>query len=250
MPETLNIETMFREYKNKIYRLALSITRNDKDAEDILQNTYLKIIKNLKNFRNESRLSTWIYKIAYNEALIALRKKYRQSKVESNLGLFVNWSKFPDEELLDKEVKERVDSAIRHIPIKYRMPLLLNNVEGLLVRDSAKILGLKINSIKTRLHRAHLMIRQEISDYFKDQKAKEDKEDKRCSLMLRFIYNYAGGNLDKRNQNTFDRHIEDCASCKSFLDTYVKSIRITRALECQDLPGELKAKLEEFLKKH
>lgn len=71
MFQELNTEEIFREYKDKIYRLALSITHNDKDAEDILQNTYLKIIRNLRNFRNESRLSTWIYRIAYNEALMS-----------------------------------------------------------------------------------------------------------------------------------------------------------------------------------
>ena len=60
MPEAKKIETIFKEYKNRIYRLGLSITRNEKDAEDVLQNTFLKIIKNLSNFKNKSQLSTWI----------------------------------------------------------------------------------------------------------------------------------------------------------------------------------------------
>lgn len=69
------LEDTFKKYKNKVYGLALSITHNEKDAEDILQNTFFKIIKNIKGFRGESSLSTWIYKIAYNETLMYLRKK-------------------------------------------------------------------------------------------------------------------------------------------------------------------------------
>lgn len=261
MPEVFDIETIFRKYKDKIYRLALSISRNDKDAEDIVQNTFLKIIKNLSNFRNESRISTWIYKIAYNETLMVLRKKNRQFRLSSylkkdaarrTLGLFINWSKLPDKQLLDNEFKERLDNAIKQMPIQYRMPLLLNNVEGLSLKDSAHILGLRLNSLKTRLHRARLMIKSELVDYFKDRLAKEEeKEDKRCNILLNFVYDYAQGSLDNKRQIAFSQHIEDCPNCKLFLDTYVRAISITQALECQDLPDKLKAKIETFIfKKH
>lgn len=252
----LNTEEIFKNYKDKIYRLALSITRNEKDAEDILQNTILKIMKNLINFRSESHLSTWIYKIAYNESLMLLRKRKRQSRLSGDLArsarripsdLFINWSKLPDEQLLDNEFKKRIDSIVKHMPIRYRMPLLLNNVEQIPDKESAQILGLKVNSLKTRLHRARLMIKSEVSDYFKDRQEKEERENKRCGIWTEFVYDYIGGHLDKKREAAFNNHIEDCAGCKSFLNTYLKAIQITKALQCQDLPLELQNKIETFL---
>lgn len=251
MPEALEIEAIFKEYKDKIYRLALSIARNDQDAQDIVQSTLLKIMQNLAQFRNEARLSTWIYKIAYNEALTLLRKKKRDNPKKNTLGLFINWAKLPDEQLLDSELKERVDNLIKQMPIKYRMPLLLDNVECLALKESALILGLNLNSLKTRLHRAHLMVKSGLLDYFKDREEQEIRQDKRCSILTRFISDYAQGALARTKQTAFNRHIEDCPNCNSFLDIYLKAIRITKALECQDLPRELQTKIEIFLfKKH
>lgn len=256
MPTTFDVDSIFKKYKDKVYRLALSISRNEKDAEDITQNAFLKIIKNLMYFRNKSQISTWIYKIAYNEALMHLRKRKSQFKLSGYLrrsaektpvGLFVNWSKLPDKELLDSELKERINRAIAHMPIKYRMALLLDNVEGLPLKDSAHILGLKINSLKTRLHRAHLLIKQDITGYFGDQEILQEEKDKRCGIWTGFVYGYAKGYLGKRKTEVFKRHIRDCVNCNSFLDTYLKAINVTGALECQDLPNELKDKIETFL---
>jgi RNA polymerase sigma-70 factor (ECF subfamily) len=253
MPAAFNIETIFNEYKDKVYRLALGITRNNEDAKDIMQNTFLKVTKNLMYFRNKSSLSTWIYRIAYNETLMHLRKTKRFLRFSGNLrkarpdSLFVNWSKLPDKYLLDTELKERINSSIRHMPIKYRMALLLDNVEELPLKESAWVLGLKINSLKTRLHRARLIVKQDILDYFKDKEVGQEKGGRKCSIWIKFIYDYATGNLAKRRGFAFRRHIKDCLNCNSFLDAYVKAIQITGALECQDIPLELKNKIETFL---
>ena len=260
MAENFNVNQIFNEYKHKVYRLALSITRNEKDAEDAVQNTFLKIFKNLNYFRNKSRLSTWIYKIAYNEALMSLRKRKSQFKLSGSLklsrdtgtsGLFVNWARLPDEQLLDNELRERIDNAIRHMSIQYRLALLLNEVEGLSLKESAVVLGLKVNSLKTRLHRARMIIKSDMTDYFKDrQEQKEGAKHKSCGMWTGFISSYAHGNLDKDKSSSFRRHIKDCHSCNSFLDTYLKAIDITGALECRDLPDELKDRVQSFILKN
>lgn len=253
----IDTKEIFAKFKDRIYRLALSITRNERDAEDVMQNTFLQVIKNLRYFRHEALLTTWIYRIAYNEALMALRKRRSQSRLSGSLkysmgqgasGLFVNWSKLPDQQLLDGELKERIDSAIKRMPIQYRMALLLDNVEGLPLKNSARILNLKINSLKTRLRRARLLIKTDIENYFRDQKERQDsKKERGCGVWTAFIYNYSRGSLGKRRSRAFKSHIKDCAGCNSFLDNYQKAIDITRALQCQDLPRELKNKIETFL---
>jgi len=255
MPK-IRIEDIFDKYRNRVYRLGLSITRNQKDAEDVLQNTFLKIIKNLSTFRNESDISTWIYKIAYNEALMLIRKRRTQFRVSDSLkkglnkktlGLFINWAKLPDEQLLDKELKERLDTIVRQMPIKYRMPLLLDNVDELPLKESAKVLGLKTNSLKTRLHRAHLMIKQEISRYFKDEEPSIIKKKRRCGVWTGFVYDYAKGRLGDGSAAAFKNHIKDCRGCQAFLGAYRRAINITGALECQDLPEELTRRIETFI---
>lgn len=256
MSKRANVEEIFKKYKDKVYRLAISIVRNEKDAEDIMQNTFIKIIDNLKSFRNESLISTWIYKIAYNEALMYLRKRRSQFNLSNyierqtkkkELGLFMNWSKLPDEHLLDGELKKRVDSAIMQMPIKYRMPLLLDSVEGMPLKDISKILGLRINSLKTRLHRAHRMINQEFSGYLKDKQEEEENANPRCSIWNGFLYSYARGYLGKKRKEAFNKHIKGCPGCESFLKSYVKAIQFTEGLSCRDLPVELQNKIESFV---
>lgn len=256
MPASRGIEPIFVKYKDRVFRLALSITRNPADAQDALQNTFIKVMANLGGFRKKSSLSTWIYRIAYNEALMLLRKRRQQSRLSGSIikelkakdtGLFINWPKMPDLALLDKELKERVDEALNRMPIKYRMPLLLDNVELLPQKESSAILGLKLNSLKTRLHRAHLLLKNEISAYLKDMAPSKDWESKRCTALTGFIYKYAKGLLPKTKGDSFKKHIKGCPGCGVFLDSYQKAIAVTKALECRDLPDELKHRIETFL---
>lgn len=255
-----DIEQIFTKYKDKVYRLAISIVHNDRDAQDILQNTFIKVIENLKYFRHQAKISTWIYKIAYNESLMYLRKKYRQFKMYNRAqnevklfpsGMFVNWSKMPDEELQNAELKERLSYSIRHIPVKYRMPLLLHHIEGLSLEQSAQILNMKVNSLKTRLHRSIMMVGSTISDYFKDRElATQNKNPKSCGMQLRFLYAFTKGDLSHNTQKEFSRHVSDCPNCKIFMAGYAKAIAITEALECRDIPLELEEKIKSFLRAH
>ncbi|MEW6100766.1 MAG: sigma-70 family RNA polymerase sigma factor [Candidatus Omnitrophota bacterium] len=254
-PQEETTEEIFTKYRNKVYRLALSITRNENDAKDVMQNAFLKIIKNLSFFRNKSQLSTWIYKIAYNESLMLLRKRKAEQRLSRSLnrktrvssGLFVNWAKLPDEQLLNEELKERVDLAIRQMPIKYRLALLLDNVEGLALKESAKVLGLKLNSLKTRLHRARLLIKDDMVRYFKDKEAgPQEKKARKCGIWMGFIYKYADGIAGPLGKN-FKRHISGCHSCNAFLNSYLKAVQVTHALECRDIPVELTREIEDFL---
>ncbi|MBI4845098.1 MAG: sigma-70 family RNA polymerase sigma factor [Candidatus Omnitrophica bacterium] len=257
MKKRYDFEELFNLYKNRIYRLGLSVSRNEKDAEDILQNTFLKIIQHIEAFKNKAHLSTWIYKIAYNEALMLLRKKRRHLSLEDSIdyqakaipsGLLVNWAAFPDQRLLEEEMKARIDRAIKHMPIKYRMPLLLQRVEGQSLKSTAEILGLKENSLKTRLHRANMFVKAEMAQYFEGKKqSEEEHHDERCRVITDFIYDYAEGTLKKGKKIAFEKHINDCEPCKIFLNAYQRAICFTKALYCRDLPEELQAKIESFI---
>lgn len=246
---------IFKEYKNRIYWLIFKVLRNEADAKDAFQNTFIKILENLDNFKGKSKLSTWVYKIAYNEALMSLRRKYRQQHLASNFSAkkellsLVNFPKPPDEELLEGELKERIDYAVKSLPLKYRMPVSLHTFLELPVNDAASILNLNLNSFKTRLHRAYLMLADEVNNYFKD-KAQTPVPRKSCRPELSFIYNYSAGSLNSKEQKVFKAHIADCKTCRLFLNTYKKAINMTKNLQCPDIPPELEERVKSFLKKY
>ncbi|MCM8797565.1 MAG: sigma-70 family RNA polymerase sigma factor [Candidatus Omnitrophica bacterium] len=256
---TVNIEEVFRQYKNKIYGLALSMTKNTKEAEDIAQDVFLKIITKIHTFKAKSSLSTWIYRIAYNEALMHLRKAknlnkinyhgFKESRITSkDKGFFINWPLLPDGLSEEDELKKDIDQAIALMPIKYRLVLLLRTLEGLSVKETSQILNLKENSVKSRLHRARLIIHKALSDYRKTKTARVAMGDDRfCGIATRFIYDYIEGHLDNTKENDFLKHLSDCYDCNVFLDSYKRAISITKALQCADLPKNLQDKIKTFL---
>ncbi|MEW6009071.1 MAG: sigma-70 family RNA polymerase sigma factor [Candidatus Omnitrophota bacterium] len=253
-----DLTEIFKTHKSKIYHLALSIVRNEKDAEDILENTFLKVMKKINTFKGKSQLSTWIYRIGYNEALTFLRKRSRGLKLSTRLkhsneevsGLYINWAKLPDSRLLDTELKERIDNAIKHLPIEYRMPLALHIINELSARDTAQILKVKEPTVKTRLHRAYMAVKSQLQDYNQDIRERKRLQNNRCGIWTGFIHNYAIGSLAKDKRYAFKRHIRGCLSCNSFLNSYQQAIRITNALECRDIPIKLQQKIESFLRKN
>lgn len=252
------IEEIFKKYKHKVYGLALSITRNTADAEDVVQSVFLKIIDKLHTLRERKYLSTWIYKVSYNEALMDLRKRSGRFKMAKALksrlkqgvpGLFINWSKMPDEYLLDEEFRQRLDHAIKELPVKYRIPLLLHHVERMHGRDAAAVLRLSPESFKTRLHRAQSALAHAIDGYLADKQEKEGQGVQACGIEQGFLYSYARGYLGEKRKHSFDRHIRDCRGCTSFLKTYNKALKATEWLTCEDMPLELEEKIRSFLKK-
>jgi len=255
MDEQSAVGSILNEYQNRVYRLALSICRNEKDAEDILQNTLIKIFRNIAQFNSRSRLSTWIYRVAYNESLMFLRKKrrlfnsanaFRNYAEHLPSGFAVTWSRLPDKEVLDKELRERIDAALKELPIQYRMPLLLHRIEGLSLLECSRVLSVKPSTVKTRLHRAYLMVKDRMNGYFKDRPEPKREMDQRCGRWTGFLSEYAQNKLNPRTRTSFHRHIKSCPGCNRFLNGYAQAIRITGALDCRDVPAELTERLEAF----
>ena len=176
-------EEVFNElvnrYADKIYRLALRITHNPSDAEDVLQEVFITLVEKLDRFHGESKFSTWLYRVASNASFIHLRA---ETKYKNNVSLedyapydedgvlrgieAKDWSGRPDEMLLSKEVMEIIESAVSELPEPYRIVFHLRDVEGLANSEVAKILGLTLPNVKSRILRARLFLRDKLSNYF------------------------------------------------------------------------------------
>ena len=163
-------------YSGLIYRLGLKMMGNSQDAEDILQETFIKAYRHLKDFDGRSSLSTWLYRIATNEALMFLRRKRPQmvsvedprpddDSMPEPLQI-VDWCCIPEKELMSDEGRAYLDKAIEGLPGSLQVVFLLRDIEGLSTRETAEVLGLSEAAVKTRLSRARLQLREELSAYF------------------------------------------------------------------------------------
>ncbi len=170
-------------YSSPIYRLGLRMLGTPQDAEDVLQNTFLNVFTHLSTFEGRSSLSTWLYRIAANEALMLIRKKKPEVNVddvqagENDEDLlptqFVDWSALPEDELLSGEGKKFLDSAIQTLPESMRIVFLLRDVEGLSIKETADALNLTETNVKTRLLRARMFLREQLSAYYGERMIEE-----------------------------------------------------------------------------
>ena len=168
-----------------IYRVAVQILGDDQDAEDVLQETYIKAFRALPEFEGRSSLTTWLYRIAVNEALMLVRKRKPQAiSVEENPPFdaegesegmeIVDFCCLPEGELLSSESRRFLDQAVRNLPQNLRVVFVMRDLEGLSIIETAETLNLSENNVKTRLLRARMRLRQELSVYFSG-KVQEEK---------------------------------------------------------------------------
>jgi RNA polymerase sigma-70 factor, ECF subfamily len=163
-------------YSAPIYRLALKMLNDPQDAEDILQETFLKVFRSITTFEGRSSLSTWIYRIAVNESLMMIRRRKPDSisvdedREDSEGDMapveIVDWCCLPENELMNAEVMEFLDQAVQQLSPALRSVFVLRDVEGLSVRNTAEALNITEVAVKTRLLRARLKMREILSGYF------------------------------------------------------------------------------------
>lgn len=169
---------LVKRYEHKLYNFSLRMCRNPSDAEDLVQETFLNVFRYLKDFRYETKFKNWLYRIATSTCI----KKRRRSKFaperELSLDEFIpkneaeaqtqvpDWAKMPLDKLLNEELAEIIHQAILSLPEKYRMVIVLRDIEGFTTAETAQILNLSASNVKVRLHRARLFLREKLKGYF------------------------------------------------------------------------------------
>jgi len=167
---------LVEEHAGKIYRLALRLMGNEADAEDVLQETFLSAFKSMDRFEARSSLSTWLYRIASNAALMRLRRKEPEQvsvdePLERDDGELIPRQLFdfcclPEEDLLRDEARAELNRAIDELPPSLRSVFVLRDIEGLSTEETAEALDLSVSAVKSRLMRARLKLRERLSLYF------------------------------------------------------------------------------------
>ena len=167
--ETALYEILVRRYNQRLYRVARSILRDDSDAEDVMQEAYVRAYEHLSQFAGEAKFSTWLTKIAVYEALGRVKLRGRTADLDSVLKsdthvmpTFTPNNRDPERQAYDNELRLVLESSIEALPEIYRMVFVLRSVEGLSVAETAGCLEIGPEAVKTRLHRARSLLRKDL----------------------------------------------------------------------------------------
>lgn len=166
------LSELVKMYEQTVYNFSFKICRNKERAEHTMQETFLSMIKNLNQFSGDSKLSTWLYRIVANHCLMLARSenKYSFTSLDDNESLieeknFAEWKITPQNITENNELKQNLDEAIQKLAPEYRIVFMLRDVEGLSTEETAKIVGLSIPAVKSRLHRARAFLRNELNSF-------------------------------------------------------------------------------------
>jgi RNA polymerase sigma-70 factor (ECF subfamily) len=177
----LTPEQLLREHAPRVYSLALRLLGNEADAEDVTQDVLLQVLRKLDTFRGEAAFPTWLYRVTVNTALSYRRQRARRDKHRAGTpveklndeqiptGQFRRWSVSPDQQALDHETHQLIEAAINRLEEKYRDVYVLADVEGLASAEISELLGLGLPAVKSRLHRARLMMRKALAPHFEEK---------------------------------------------------------------------------------
>jgi RNA polymerase sigma-70 factor, ECF subfamily len=174
-------EDLVRRYDRNVFRIAQHITQNREDAEDVVQDAFLKAFQNLEQFQGQSKFYTWLVRIAVNEALMKLRKRRPERFVSLDEDVkteedsmpreIADWSPNPEQQYNQAELKEILGKTIQGLPPGFRTVFVLRDVEGLSTEETADALDLSIPAVKSRLLRARLQLRERLNKYFKTRRS-------------------------------------------------------------------------------
>jgi RNA polymerase sigma-70 factor (ECF subfamily) len=174
-------DTLVRKYERQLFRIAQHITQNREDAEDVMQDAFLKAYEKLEQFQGNSKFYTWLVRIAVNESLMRLRRRRTRKMVSIDEDIeteegsvprdLADWAPDPEQNYNQAELAEILRKTIQGLPPGFRIVFVLRDVEGLSTEETAETLGLSIPAVKSRLLRARLQLRERLSRYFHRTKA-------------------------------------------------------------------------------
>jgi RNA polymerase sigma-70 factor (ECF subfamily) len=176
------VDDLLHQFQGKIFNLAMSILKNESDAEEATQDVFMTVIRKADTFQGNSAFYSWMYRICVNTCLMRLRGKRRSDTVsiEEFMPVFTDegmhaspmddWSKEVERNALNEELGTMIRKFTDELSEKYRVVFVLSDVEGLSNEETAKILGLTVPAVKSRLHRARLYLREKLSRYLREGK--------------------------------------------------------------------------------
>jgi RNA polymerase sigma-70 factor, ECF subfamily len=176
-------EALLEQYESRIFRLAQNVTQNREDAEEVIQDAFLRAFTHLGSFQGESRFSTWLTRIAINEALMKLRRRRPtvslddegESENDSFAGELEDWGPSPEKKYSQRELQQILSEAMGQLSPGLRLVTQLRDIEQFSIEETAQILGLSLSAVKSRSRRARVTLREILNHYFRQSQTCETK---------------------------------------------------------------------------
>lgn len=237
-------------HSDGLYRLAYRLLRDEHAAEDTVQDTFLNAFKALDQFDGRSTLGTWLFRIAYNNALMRLRSSKPVEPLEDEpaheestvMPIVVPWRETPEEIVTRRETAKQLEDAIAALPLTYRTVFQLRDVEERSTAETAEILGLSEAAVKVRLHRARLLLRDKLSGYYRD-----DEEPRTPTMTCEQLTPYLSDYIDRAVAEPLAQaardHIATCPHCHVLIDTTNRTITLMQRDRARVIPAADRARL-------
>jgi RNA polymerase sigma-70 factor (ECF subfamily) len=173
-----SFEELIKRYETKVHNLAMRLTRNAEDAEEVLQDVFVTVYRKIEGFEGKAKFSSWLYRITVNAAFMKLRKRKQDQSVSLDdmqphlqskaLAQKNSFAMLSDTLAVNNEIREALESAINKLPDDYRAVFILRDIDGLSNKEVGEILDLSIPAVKSRLHRSRLMLRRRLRRFYED----------------------------------------------------------------------------------
>jgi len=249
------IDALLERHQARIYRFGMKMCRNPEDAQDVLQETLLAMARSVGDFREESSISTWLYSIARGFCV----KKRRKSKfaperlgsletdIPAEVHRLLDPRRLPDEELADKELQEALEKSIDSLDPIYREVLLLRDFEGLTASETAEALGVSLDAVKSRLHRARLAVRSAMAPLVSEEEEKPAPGG--CPDVLTLYSRHLEGEIGAAVCAEMEKHIAACARCRARCQTLKQVVALCRANPSEPVPEPVQQSVRAALRR-
>jgi len=257
------LEALLSRHQPRVYRFGLKMCRDPEDAKDILQETLLAVARGVKDFRGASSVSTWLYTIARSFCI----KKRRRSKFapESEESLdaagpgeevlqLADPSRPADESLAGRQVEVALETAIAALDPMYREVLVLRDVEGLTAPEVAEVMGLSVEAVKSRLHRARVAVREAVAPVLGVPGAEAPRAANACPDIVQLFSKHLEGEISSTLCADMERHLAGCPTCAARCESLQRTLALCRATPLPAVPvtvqNEVRVALKKFVDLH
>jgi RNA polymerase sigma-70 factor (ECF subfamily) len=230
------LEQLLERHEAQVYRYGMKMCRNPEDAQDVLQETLLSMARGVGDFRGASSVSTWLYTIARSFCIKKRRRSKFAPQVESSLETdaagtaaeIVDPAQSPDETLVGKQVEEALQRALAALEPAAREVLVLRDVEGLTAPEVAEVMGISVQAVKSRLHRARLALRARVAPVLGIPPEIEGAPPSTCRDVLTLFSRHLEGEISADVCVEMERHLEGCSRCRGACDSLKRSLALCR----------------------
>lgn len=257
------LEELLVRHQAQVYRFGLKMCRDPEDAKDVVQDTLLAMARSVRDFRGASSISTWLYTIARSFCI----KKRRTSKfapaavrsldtdVGSEAARLADPAKAPDEAFAGRQVERALEQAIGALEPIYREVLVLRDVEGLTAPEVAEVLGVSVQAVKSRLHRARLSVRARVAPLLGVPAESAPAARAACPDVLTMFSQHLEGEIGQDACAAMERHLEGCARCRGACDSLKRTLALCRTAGAgvevpASVQDSVKVALKDFLAQH